>query len=147
MTEEKAKPNLRELAELLRVLGPEDDWDDTAAALVLELRGIDSDEAPARLAKLIDREIESRRERGEDVPVDFEEVRAKLASDSKNKEGLRKAKGHIEEMFIIGKVPIDSTAAQVQQSFHRRRKKLSEKDEEILKELSADLLADAEGEL
>jgi hypothetical protein len=147
MTEEKANPNSRELAKLLHVLGPEEDWDDNAAALVLELHGIDSDEAPARLAKLIDREIESRRERGEEVPPGFEEVRSRLASESKGKEGVRKAKGHIEEMFIIGKLPIDSASIQVQQRFHRRRKKLSEKDEEILKELSAELVADAQGEL
>lgn len=147
MTEEKQKPNSRELAELLHALGPEDEWDDTAAALVLELHGIDSDEAPSRLAKLIDKEIESRRERGEEIPANFEEVRARLAKDSKAKEGVHQAKGHIEEIFIVGKVPIASASTQVQQRFHRRRKKLSEKDEEILKALSAELLAAAEGEL
>jgi hypothetical protein len=49
-------------------------------------------------------------------------------------------------MFIIGKVPIDSASTQVQPRFHRRRKKLSEKDEEILRELSAELMADDQGE-
>ncbi len=147
MTDEKENPNSGELAKLLHVLGPEEDWDDTAAALVLELHGIDSDEVPSRLAKLIDREIDGRRERGEEVPQSFEEVRSRLASNSKETEGVRKAKGHIEEMFIIGKHPIDSASTQVQQRFHRRRKKLSEKDEEILKKLSAELVADAQGEL
>jgi hypothetical protein len=146
MTEEKETPNSRELAELLHVLGPEEDWDDTATALVLELHGIDSDEAPSRLAKLIDREIESRRERGEEVPPGFEEVRSRLASDSKGKEGVRRAKDQIEEMFIGGKVPIDSASSQVHKTFHRRTKKLSEKDEEILKELSDELMADDQGE-
>lgn len=146
MTEEKETPNSPELAKLLQVLGPEEDWDDTAAALVLELHGIDSDEAPSRLAKLIDKEIESRRERGEEIPPGFEEVRSRLASDSKGKEGVRQAKDHIEETFIIGKVPIDSASTQVQPRFHRRRKKLPETDEEILKDLSAELMADDQGE-
>jgi hypothetical protein len=121
------------------MLGPEEQWDDAATDLALELRGIDSDEAPVRLVKLIEREISSRTERGEAVPTNLSEVLLNLRSQYKISEGLGEAKDRIEEMFIVGKVALDSSSNEVSQSNRQGLRKLSKYDQNILKELAAEL--------
>jgi hypothetical protein len=68
---------LREQALLLTILGPEEYWDDSDADFVLRLHNLDPDKSPARLAALIQREIDQRTERGEEIPQDF----VRLVSD------------------------------------------------------------------
>lgn len=140
MSNEIQQPDPRRLAKLLRImLGPEEQWDDAATDLALELRGIDSDEAPVRLVKLIEREISSRTERGEAVPTNLSEVLLNLRSQYKISEGLGEAKDRIEEMFIVGKVALDSSSNEVSQSNRQGLRKLSKYDQNILKELAAEL--------
>lgn len=140
-------PTPRQMAKIVKeLLGPEEEWDDAAAEFVLRLHGIDPSRAPARVSELIQREIDTRTERGEEIPSTFVEVLSKFTSESELKEGPPEAKGWMEEMFIIGKVPIHSAAAQVHPAFHRRKKKLSKNDEKIIKELSDELIADDPGE-
>jgi hypothetical protein len=128
------------------MLGPEEQWDDTATDLALELRGIDSDEAPVRLVKLIEREISSRTERGEAVPTNLSEVLLNLRSQYKISEGLGEAKDRIEEMFIVGKVALDSSSNEVSQSNRQGLRKLSKYDQNILKELAAELTSAADSD-
>ena len=142
MANEIKQPDPRRLAKLLRImLGPEEQWDDEATHLALELRGINSEEAPDRLVNLIEREISSRTEKGEAIPTSLGEALLKLHSQYKISEGLREAKERIEEMFVVGKVPLDPPSNQIAESFRRGIKKLSKHDEDILKELAAELIS------
>src|SRR5258708_23158740 len=148
MSNEIQQPDPRRLAKLLRIMvGPEEQWDDAATHLALELRGIDSEEAPVRLVKLIEREISSRTERGEAVPTNLSEVLLNLRSQYKMGEGLREAKDRIEEMFIVGKVALDSSSNQVSQSFRQGITKLSKYDQNILNELAVELMSAADSEI
>jgi len=147
MTNEKEKPTPRQLAKVLRImLGPEEEWDDAAAELVLEVHGLDSSEAPVRLANLIEREINSRKERGEEIPSGFGEVLSRLRGAHEVTAGSREAKDRIEQMFIVGKVPVNSASTPLSQAFHRRTRKLMEEDEEILNELASELMSDSRGD-
>lgn len=140
-------PTPRQMAKIVKeLLGPEEEWDDAAAEFVLRLHGIDPSRASTRVSELIQREIETRTQRGEEIPSSLVEVLSKFTSDSEVKEGALEAKGRMEAMFIIGNVPVDSASADVHRTFHRRTKKLSENDEKILRELSDELIADDPGE-
>ncbi len=72
------QPHQRQLAKLLHVLGPEEDWDDAAAALVLELHGIDPAQSEVRLRRLVDRIIQEKTDRGEEVLESLRELQSRL---------------------------------------------------------------------
>jgi hypothetical protein len=73
------QPNERQLAKLLAlVLGPEEDWDDAAAALVLELHGIDPAQSEVRLRRLVDKIIREKTERGEEILESLRELQSRL---------------------------------------------------------------------
>jgi hypothetical protein len=142
MSNEIQQPDPRRLAKLLRImLGPDEQWDDAATHLALELRGIDSEGAPLRLVKLIEREIRSRTERGEAVSANLSEALLKLRSQYKMREP-GEANVRIEEMFIVGKVALDSSSDRVSQNFRKGKTKLSKHDQNILDELALELSAE-----
>ncbi|MDQ3743240.1 MAG: hypothetical protein M3444_02545 [Acidobacteriota bacterium] len=62
-------PDAGQLEELLRMLlGPERERDEAAAEAVLEMHGVDPAEADEALRRRLEREVEERRVRGEQVP-------------------------------------------------------------------------------
>jgi len=72
------------LAKVLRILlGPEEEWDDAAAELALELHGIDSSGAKLRLKRLVDKLIREKTERGENILPSLLELQSHLARDLK----------------------------------------------------------------
>jgi hypothetical protein len=147
MTNEAQEIDPRPSAKLLRImLGPEEEWDDDATHLALELCGIDSEEAPTRLVKLIEREISTRTDRGETIPNSLSDVLVQLRSQYAISEGTHEAQQRMEQMFIVGKVPLDSPTSKVARSYRRGPKKLSKHDEDILNELSAELASAKDGE-
>jgi len=83
MTEDPVQqPNHRQLAKLLGVmLGPEEKWDDSAAELVLELHGIDSSKSKVRLKRIVDKLIQGKTERGEEVITSLRDLQSRLAAD------------------------------------------------------------------
>lgn len=75
----KSKPQPDpQLAKLLRSLGPEEDWDETAAELVLELHGINPAESEERLRRLVDKIILEKTDRGEGVLESLRELQSRL---------------------------------------------------------------------
>jgi hypothetical protein len=73
-----AQPHPRQLAKLLRLLGPEEGWDDAAAALVLELHGIDPAESEVRLRRLVDKIIREKTDCGEEVLESLRELQSRI---------------------------------------------------------------------
>lgn len=76
----KSVPQLhpRQLSKLLRLLGPEEDWDDAAAELGLELHGIDPAESEVRLRRLVDKIIHEKTDRGEEILESLLELQSRL---------------------------------------------------------------------
>ena len=147
MENEAQKTDPRPSAKLLRImLGPEEEWDDDATHLALELRGINSEEAPIQLVKLIEGEINTRADRGETIPNSLSDVLVQLRSQYAISEERHEAEERMEQMFIVGKVPLDSPTSEVARSFRRGPKKLSKHDEDILNELSAELASAKDSE-
>jgi hypothetical protein len=141
MSKEREIPSERQLANILRVvLGPPEDWDEADADFVLEVNGIDPAEAPSRLARLIQREIESRTQTGEEVPVGLRDLHSKLIKKVEVKDGLLlEAKRRIKELFSREKL-LDIAPNRVIHVHGRRVKKLTEDDRKILQELADELM-------
>src|SRR5712671_4122165 len=101
MSKDVEKPSEQQLANILRiVLGPPEDWDEADADFVLEVNGIDPAEAPSRLAQLIQREIESRTQTGEELPAGLSDWHARLIKKMEMKDvPFLEAKRRIKEMF------------------------------------------------
>jgi hypothetical protein len=88
MSKEREIPSERQLANILRiVLGPPEDWDEADADFVLEVNGIDPAEAPSRLAQLIQREVESRTQTGEELPAGLSDLYSRLIKKIEVKDG------------------------------------------------------------
>lgn len=68
----------RQLSKLLRLLGPEEDWDDAAAELVLRLHGINPAESEERLRRLVDQIILEKTDRGEEVLESLQVLQSRL---------------------------------------------------------------------
>ena len=70
-----AVPNPRSLAKVLSILlGPEEEWDDDAVSLALELRGLDSTQSELRLKKLVDNIIQEKTAQGKTIEPSLLEV-------------------------------------------------------------------------
>ena len=83
MPERTELPDAEQLSKLFRLLlGPEDEWDEADAEIVLELHGVDPASLDDGLRKRLEREVEERRARGEDVPSDLLDVLAKLSPNT-----------------------------------------------------------------
>jgi len=142
MSKDVEKPSEQQLANILRiVLGPPEDWDEADADFVLEVNGIDPAEAPSRLAQLIQREIESRTQTGEELPAGLSDWHARLIKKMEMKDvPFLEAKRRIKEMFAAAGSLLDLAPNRVIHVHGRRVKKLTEDDKKILKELAAELL-------
>jgi hypothetical protein len=140
MSKEREIPSERQLANILRVvLGPPEHWDEADADYVLEMYGIDPAEAPSRLAQLIQREIDSRTQTGEEVPAGLSALHSKLIKEGEVKEGtLLEAKRRIKELFSAKKF-LDIGPHRVIHVHGRRVKELTEDDKKILQELADEL--------
>ena len=69
MGERTDLPDSDQLAKLLRMLiGPEDEWDEASVEFVLELQGIDPAAVKDDFREMLEREVEGRKAKGEDVP-------------------------------------------------------------------------------
>lgn len=72
-------PNVRSLAKILRILlGPEEEWDDNAVSLALELRGLDSSESELRLKNMVDKIIAEKTTQGEEIKASLLTVHSLL---------------------------------------------------------------------
>jgi hypothetical protein len=73
------QPDEWELAKLLRAsLGPEEDWDDAAVELVLDLCGINPEDSTERLKRAIDNVIMKKRDHDEHIPDTLLRLQQKL---------------------------------------------------------------------
>ncbi len=72
-------PNVRSLAKILRiVLGPEEEWDDTAVSLALELRGLNRSKSELRLKTMVDKIINEKRTQGKEIKASLLKVQSLL---------------------------------------------------------------------
>jgi hypothetical protein len=86
MPERRELPDSEQLTKLFRMLlGPEDEWDDASAEIVLEMHGIDPATADDALRERLEREVAERRGRGEDIPQAMLDALASFASKTKSK--------------------------------------------------------------
>jgi hypothetical protein len=140
MAEKIEMPDPSEMAKVLRAsLGPEEEWDDAAVELVLELHGIDPGTAPSRLAQTITRIIQKRKNSGEEIPPTLGNVLSRLTSESEIEDSQAvEARRWIDEMFTPGMLPI-TASNRVLQAFRKGMGDLSENDEMILDTLSSEL--------
>ncbi|HBB95569.1 MAG TPA: hypothetical protein DC054_09270 [Blastocatellia bacterium] len=77
--EQIPQPDERELAKLLQAsLGPEDDWDEDAVELILDLHGINSKNPTGRLKRTIDNIVLKKRDSGEHIPESLLNLQQKL---------------------------------------------------------------------
>lgn len=132
-----------QLANLVKlILGPPEEWDESDSELFLMANGIDPLDAPVRLAKLIEREIESLRQRGEEAPKAWIDLQRRLLKKAEANQPMREATARIQNVFVITE---PTTSNRLVHVFGRRIKKLSENDKKILQELSSELLKEVEG--
>jgi hypothetical protein len=69
MAERTELPDAERLEELFRLLlGPEEERDEAAAEVMLEMHGIDPASADEGFRRRLEREVAERRGRGEEVP-------------------------------------------------------------------------------
>ncbi|HBB95571.1 MAG TPA: hypothetical protein DC054_09280 [Blastocatellia bacterium] len=144
MAEKIEMPDPNEMAKVLRVsLGPEEEWDDAAVELVLELHGIDPGTAPSRLAQTITRIIQKRKNSGEEIPPTLGKVLSRLTSESEIEDTQAvEARRGIDEMFAPGTMGPSAASNRVLQAFRKGMGDLSENDEMILDTLSSELQSD-----
>lgn len=80
MTERKELPDPEQLEELFRqLIGPEQERDDAAAEVVLEMQGIDPASLDDDPRERLEREVAERRGRGEEVPQAMLDALARLS--------------------------------------------------------------------
>ncbi len=73
------KPKKPQISKLLRsVLGPEENWDEATADLVLEMYGMDPRQSKARFKQSMDNWIRRKEERGEEVSESVRELQSLL---------------------------------------------------------------------
>ncbi len=126
------------------VLGPEEDWSEAADEYVLRLYGLDPSNSSKDACDLILRLMDNAREKGEEVPAGFMNILWDLTSkDDWEADSIASARRGIEEMQQIP-FPPHLAAAMVTQHF-RDKGDLSEDDEQILRDLAAELLNEVEG--
>lgn len=144
MDEKIETPDASEMAKMLRVsLGPEEEWDDAAVELVLELHGIDPGTAPSRLAQTITRIIQKRKNSGEEIPPTLGNILSRLTSESEIEDNQAvEARRWIDEMFTPGTMLPIAASNRVLQAFRRGMGDISENDEMILDNLSSELQSD-----
>lgn len=141
MSKEHEIASERQIANILRiVLGPPEDWDEADADFVLEVNGIDPAEAPSRLAQLIQREIESRTQSGEELPAGLSDLHSRLINKVVKDGPLLEAKRRIRKLFTAAGKLLDITPNHVIHVHGRRVGTLTDNDKRILKELAAELL-------
>ena len=126
------------------VLGPEEDWSEAAGEYVLQLYGVDPSDSSKDACDLILRLIESAKEKGEEVPAGFMNILWDLTSkEDWETDSIASARRAIEEMQQMA-FPPHLAAAMITQHY-RNKRDLSEDDERILRDLSAELLNEVEG--
>lgn len=140
MSKEHEIASERQIANILRiVLGPPEDWDEADADFVLEVNGIDPAEAPSRLAQLIQREIESRTQTGEELPAGLSDLHSRLIKKTVKDGPLLEAKRQIKKLFAATGKLLDITPNRVIHVHGRRVGKLTDDDKKILKDLADEL--------
>jgi hypothetical protein len=89
MSNDTTRPrNLRSLAKIVRIiLGPEEEWDDTAVSLVLELRGLDSSKSELRFKTMVDKIINEKRTQGKEIKDSLLKVQSLLDEHLKAQSG------------------------------------------------------------
>src|SRR5258707_7705015 len=126
------------------VLGPEEDWSEAADEYVLRLYGLDPSNSSKDACDLILRLMDNAREKGEEVAAGFMNILWDLTSkDDWEADSIASARRGIEEMQQIP-FPPHLAAAMVTQHF-RDKGDLSEDDEQILRDLAAELLNEVAG--
>ena len=89
MAEKTEIPDQEQRAKLFRkLLGPEEEWDDAAVEIMLELYGIDPTEVDNDLRERLEREVAERRGRGEEVPQAMLNALANPPSTSKSEDKI-----------------------------------------------------------
>jgi hypothetical protein len=68
MAERAELPDSDQLAKLLQMLAGPEEWDDVSAEIVLELHGVDPASVEDDFREMLEREVEGRRAKGEEVP-------------------------------------------------------------------------------
>jgi dihydropteroate synthase len=131
-----------EIADLARRLfGPEEGWDDAAAEFVLRLHGIDPGDSGDEIAygiKLILNVIERQKKQDKEVPRELTTILQELTAERDRDPRINEAQNQLEKALRAG-----AGAGRQVVTKLRRTGKLSAKDEEILKQLEANLLAES----
>ena len=131
-----------EIADLARRLfGPEEEWDDAAVEFVLRLQGIDPADRGDEIAygiKLILKVIDRRQGQDKEVPRELTTLLQKLTAERDRDPKINEAQSQLKKALRAGA----GAGKQVVRKL-RRTEKLSDEDDEILKQLEAKLLSDS----
>jgi hypothetical protein len=151
MAESKELPDPEQLDELFRqLIGPEQERDDAAAEVLLEMHGIDPAKLDDDLRERLEREVAERRERGEEVPQGMLDAIASLQNKPEPEdEAPLEPKDWIEK--LLSGIPPNNLAGSSQsthlQSFRSRNlEPLSKEDRQILESLATQLRLEIEEE-
>jgi hypothetical protein len=141
MTRKNESMDAAEIAHIARVLlGPEENWDEADSRLAMRLYGIEPDLSTKEMFDFVLGIVKKFEEEREEVPSVFINLLTQLASKLK-REDPRVETTIAELKERLSRKGSKSRAAVVGKPRFRGKKKLSKKDENLLRELEDELLS------
>lgn len=142
MTSKDESMSAAEIAHIARVLlGPEENWDEADSEFVMKLFGVEPELSTKEMFDLVLGMVKKFNQEREEVPPSLTNMLTKLASKLKREDPRVEAMvPELKERFSQKESKGLAVAAS---NRFRGKRELSERDEEILQELSAELLSEA----
>jgi|GEM_PF-2648381 len=144
MTTKDESMSAAEIAHIVRLLlGPEEKWDEATGAFAMKLYGIEPDLSTKEMFDFVLGIVKKFEEEREEVPSAFINLLTQLASKLKREDPrVETTIAELKELKErLSRKGSKSRAAVVGKPRFRGKKKLSKKDENILRELEDELLS------